>query len=286
MARRSRKDPQERDSQVWEIVELFYRSLIEFRQIYDQYEWRVLQHSHRKGLHRRDLRLEPEDLAGLMDFKALERLRDEHIFRLKETCHQIFRSRHRTDLVDIYVSDVFHEISILKEEYYNVKTYAPQYARDAREVELTYILDEVHNLFPSKLNHIRYLFGKARERLEELLPGFTRNRILVRSLFLHRDDFVKDAYEDGILAFYRIMYPEGGPADGFYEVGLSFHASGFHARALEALRYAEREVEAASGDLGPRLKKVQRGIRALLENLLNREPTERIELPDVSPGCV
>ncbi len=265
--KRAYKDAQERDSKVWQIVELFYRSLVEFREIFDHYEWRVLQHSYQKGQHRRDLRLEPEDLAALMDFRALERLRDEHIFILKETCHDIFRGRHRTDLLDIYVSDAFHEISILKEEHYNVKTYAPQYARDSREVELSYILDEVHKLYPSKLNHIKYLFGKAKERLEELLPRFTKNRILVRSLYLNRDDFVKAAYEDGVRDFYRLMYREAGPIEGFYDVGRSFHESGFTRRSLEALGFAEAELASFTGKRSSRIKRIERLIHALLEQL-------------------
>lgn len=281
MAKRTRRDTQKRDSTVWRIVELFLHSVIEFRQIFDHYEWRVRQHSYQKGLHRLDLRLAPEDLAGLMDFKALERLRDGNIFPLKEACHEIFRGRHRTDLIDIYVSDLFHEISILKEEHYNVKTYAPQYARDSREVELTYILDEVHKLFPSKLNHIRYLFGKAQERLEELLPGFTKNRIVVRSLYLNRDDFVKAAYEGGIRDVYRFMYPDLGAVEGFYQAGLSFDESGFSVRALEALRLAEGELQESTGKRSARQRKLERSVRSLLKNLLSSTSTRRLE-PNVA----
>jgi hypothetical protein len=236
---------QERDARTWEIVELFYRSSIAFREIFDNYEWRVLHHSYQKGLNRKDLRLAPEDLAGLMDFKALERLRDVFIFRLKEICHAIFRANHRTDVLDLFVSDIFHEISILKEEHYNVQTYAPQYARDSRQLELSYIVDEVHQQFPSKLNHIQHLFARSRERLEELLPSFVNNRILVRSLYLHRDDFVREAYADGIRHFYKLLYPPPGPLEGFLQVGLSFRASGFDAQAQEAFRLAEAELSAS-----------------------------------------
>ncbi len=234
---------QEHHQNVWTIVALYYRSFSIFRQQYDQYEERVQHFSNKLGRHRLDLRLNPEDLAGLLDLKAMERLRDGHLFQLKDLCHAVFRGKDRTDQLDRYVSDIFHEISILKEEHYNVKTYAPQYEREgeAAEVELKYILDEAHGLFPRKLNQIRFLFGKALARMEELLPSFTKMKLFTRSLYLHRDDFVRDAYKDGIRHFYRCMYPDGGPIEGFHEVGSSFLASGFHSKAREAFRFVEAE---------------------------------------------
>ncbi len=251
MGRRKNPMEQERHQNFWTIVELFYRSYTMFRQQYDRYEEHVLHYSNKMGMHRLDLRLNPDDLAGLLDLKAMERLRDGYLFRLKDLCHLMFRGKNRTDLLDRYVSDIFHEISILKEEHYNVKTYAPQYARDAAEVELKYILDEAHGLFPQKLNQIRFLFGKAQARMEELLSSFRKIKIFIRSLYLNRYDFVREAYDDGIRQFYRHMYPEIGPLEGFYEVGLSFLDSGFYAQALEAFRFAEAEF---AGLRGPSLK--------------------------------
>jgi hypothetical protein len=248
-----RFDPieQERHQKLWTIVELFYRSHIIFRQQNDRYEEHVLHFSSKMGMHRLDLRLSAEDLAGLLDFKALERLRDGYLQELKDLCHQVFRGQDRTDLFDRYVSDIFHEISILKEEHYNVKMYAPQYARDSADVELQYILDEAHGLFPQKLNQIRFLFGKAQSRMEELLSSLRKIRIFTRSLYLSRDDFVREAYEDGIRQFYRHMYPDGGPLEGFYDVAGSFFDSGFYAQALEAFRFAEAEF---AGLRGPSMK--------------------------------
>ena len=41
MAEQSQTKAQERDSKSWSIIELFYRSLIAFREIFDHYERRV-----------------------------------------------------------------------------------------------------------------------------------------------------------------------------------------------------------------------------------------------------
>ena len=67
----------------------------------------------------------------MLEFKSLESLRDDYIQELKDLCHDVFRTADRTDPLDRYVSDIFHEVSILKEEHYTVKTYAPQYERDS-----------------------------------------------------------------------------------------------------------------------------------------------------------
>ncbi len=245
---RERKElvEQELGHKIWTIVQLFYRSHAVFRDLFESYERKVLDYSRQTGIHRNDLRLKSTELGGLLDFKSLERLRDGYIQELKDLCHLVFRGQDSTDILDRYVSDIFHEISILKEEHYNVKTYAPLYERDQSEVELKHILDEAHTLFPQKLRHIKYLFGRAQGRLEGHISSLRGIRLFVRSLYLHRNDFVAEAYPDGLRQFYRFMYP-CGPVEGYYEVGLSFYRSGFLEEAMEAFRLAEEAYSADGG---------------------------------------
>jgi hypothetical protein len=245
--RRSSSVSQETDHVIWTIVELFYRSQNVFSGQFESYEKRVLGHSYKKGLDRLDLRLNPQDLADLLDLKAIERMRDSLLFPLKDLCHEQFRNGDQTDSLDRYVSDIFHEISILKEEHYNVTTYAPQYERIKAKEELSHILEEAHFLFPKKLNHIRFLLDKGRQRMEELLPTFTNNEIFLRSLYLCRDDFVSESYETGLLAFYDFMYPELGAIDGYFETGMSFFASGFYGHALDAFEGAQAQIDSGAG---------------------------------------
>lgn len=230
---------QQLGQKIWTIVTLFYRSHGAFKELFERYEKKVGGYSQVLGLPRADLRLNSRELASLLDLKSMERIRDGYIHELKDLCHLVFRGQDQTDLLDRYVSDIFHEISILKEEHYNVIKYAPLYERDAAEVELRHILDEAHTLFPQKLQHIRYLFGRAQTRLEEHLDGFSGIQLFIRSLYLHRDDFVREAYENGIEQFYRLMYPLG-PFEGYYEVGRSFYLSGFFDHARQAFAEAER----------------------------------------------
>jgi hypothetical protein len=283
MAKRVDSIEQERHQNIWTIVELYYRSHFIFQEQYDRYEERVLHYSNKMGLHRLDLRLNPEDLAALLDLKALERLRDGHLHQLKDLCHLVFRGKDRTDLLDRYVSDIFHEISILKEEHYNVTTYAPQYARDAAEVELKYILDEAHGLFPQKLNQIRFLFGKAQARMEELLASFRKIRIFIRSLYLQREGFVRQAYEEGVRQFYRHMYPDGGPLEGFFEVAQSFYSSGFYSQALEAFRFAEAEYAGLRGP-SPKARRIIAVVRSRIRELSRIERGRGVLVADRSDG--
>lgn len=249
---------------IWTIVQLFYRSLLVFREEYASYESKVLEFARQRNVAPEELRLGSQDLAALLDFKVLERLRDEYLWELKDLCHVVFRGKDETDLFDRYVSDIFHQISILKEEHYNVKTYAPFFERDSREQELRGILDEARAGFPKLTKHILYLFEQARLRMEEHLPSFGDSPIFIRSLYLHRTDFVARAYPDGLNDFYRIIYPLG-PPEGFYRVGLSFYHSGFFAEArtafAEALAAAREEI--GSGRVRPGTEK-----RRMLDSIL------------------
>lgn len=231
---------QEQGHRTWTILRLFYTSLAEFRRQFRRYDERVIGFAKAAGIDREDLRLPADDLAGLLDFKKLEDLRDGYIHELKDLCHEVFRSKDRTDLLDRYVSDIFHEISILKEEHYTVKTYVPMYERDKAE-EAKYILDDAHQVFPRTLTYIQHLFERALDRLESLLRTFSWKPIVVRSLYLHRGGFVRDAYPDGLDHFYRLMY-RWGPLEGYYDVGTSFYEAGFFSQALEAFQAAESAV--------------------------------------------
>jgi len=263
---------QELGHRTWTIVELFYRAHQEFREQFESYEQQVCNYSKVTGTPRTELRLNSDELAGLLDLKSMERLRDEYIHPLKDLCHLVFRGQDQTDLLDRYVSDIFHEISILKEQHYNVKKYAPLYERDAAEVELRYILDEAHNRFPQELNHIRYLFGRAQARLEHYLPRFRSSELFIRSLYCHRADFVANAYDDGLDHFYRGMYPLG-PFEGYYRVGQSFYHGGFLAEALEAFEAAEATYH---GDLLAPERTSLEGGDAFAEERLGEEPAPQM----------
>ncbi|MEE8142343.1 MAG: hypothetical protein V3T77_04525 [Planctomycetota bacterium] len=227
------RSPYSSTPHIWTIVERFYSSRGIFMAQHDRYEDLVAQYVEREGKPRDQIRLGPEELSGLLNFKELERIRDSYLLPLKDACHALFRSNDTTDFLDRLVNDIFHEISILKEEHYNIRTYA----RDGRDrldtEELEAILDEVHDMFPLKVHRMRHLFETACAHLEKLLPRYRDNVVLIRSLFLHRNGFVAQAYEEGLIRFYEIIYGPKLAFTGYQEVGDSFYRSGFYAQARE-----------------------------------------------------
>jgi hypothetical protein len=277
---------QELGHKIWTIVQLFYRSLLVFRDQFESYERKLEEFALRANTTRDDLRLNPADLATLLDFKKLERLRDDYIFELKELCHNVFRGQDRTDLLDRYVSDIFHEISILKEEHYNVKTYAPLYERDSREIELRGIVDAARSAFAKLTSHVLYLFHEAQIRMEDLLGSFRNLPICIRSLYIHRGDFVAECYPDGLKHFYRLMYPLG-PTEGYYTVGLSFYHAGFFAEAGDAFReaWAAFRDDLAAGRFPPG-SEARLALEAILAPLSSklRRLAPRAGYPAVLPG--
>ncbi len=225
---------QQYDHTIWKIIEVFYKSWLMFRQVHDLYEEKVSTYSRERGVPRDKLKLSPADLAGLIDFLKLEQLRDDYLIALKAHCHNIFRGHDKTDLLDRYVSDIFHEISILKEEHYTVQHYAPVWESAHAEVELESIMAEAAEIFPKKIYHVNFLFQTALERIEKLLSNFHNNEIMLRSLFLNRNGLVEAAYDGGIGTFYSHIFPNTGPTEGYYQTGLSFFNSAFFELAIEA----------------------------------------------------
>lgn len=215
---------------IWTIVEHFYCSRKIYLAEHDSYERQVNEYVERLKISRDKIRLGPEDLSRLLHFKVLATVRDEHLEPLKAASHALFRHDSTRDFFDRLINDIFHEISILKEEHYNVLTYSPNANVD--KDELGTILDEVHEMFPIKVHRLKHLYELALARVEKILPRYRENVILIRSLFLQRDGFVAEAYPDGLIDFYRLLYGEKDIATGFRVVGDSFYKSGFYEQAL------------------------------------------------------
>lgn len=219
-------DPEERR---WLLIRNFYSSWKRFLVIFEEYERRVKGFSDRYKTERSRLRLSPDDLASLIDFRALEDLRDREVSLLREISHDLFRSPDATDRFDHHVSIIYHELSALKEEHYTLRE---EFVREER-VEYDLLYREVNQDHPKRLGHIRNLYEKADRRLRQLLPGMSTDRVLVRSAFLFGAVLLEGLYAGGMGEFYAAMYA-GGPAEGYAAAGDSFREAGFRAEAEEA----------------------------------------------------
>jgi hypothetical protein len=235
-------------SLVWRVIERFYRSRRVFFSLHDRYEEVVQGYVEKFDQPRQEIRLSPRELVDLLSNQDLEVLRDEYLVPLKEVCHRLFRTEDSTDFIDRLVNDIYHELSILKEEHYNVLTYGTDslggsvYGRDLLN-EQKAVLDEVHDMFPQKVHRIAHLFDVATTALEALLHRWKSDPVLIRSLFMHRDRFVAQADDDGLDHFYRWMYGPDQQWEGYLEVADSFLASGFASQAIEAYRAGQLHLE-------------------------------------------
>lgn len=218
----------------WKLLKRFFRSRASFLSIFNSYEERVVSFSEEFATDRSRLKLPADQLQSLLDFKSLEQLRDRDILRLKETAHELFRASDSTDRLDHYISNIYHEISILKEEHYTLKE---DFVRmDKKEYDRFF--REVAEFYPKRLRHVKNLYQKALSRLEELLPDMANERIVVRSLYLFGEKLLGKSYRGGLRSLYNHMYPDLGDVGGYAVAGRSFLESGFTEEALQAFREA------------------------------------------------
>lgn len=228
-------------NQFWDLVCSFFEAARSFRVVYLGYESKVLAYADERGVDRRFLRLAGEEVATLIDFKRLQRLCTDEALTLKTIAHNIFRSSTSTDPFDRYVSQAFHELSILKEEQYKVGTIAPGYQDSHDDASYQSIIDEAHEAFPRQIHMIHDLLRRARERLEELMPHYRRDRVTLRSIYLYGDEVFEDFYPNGYEDALEICFAgEGGVRRGLLEASRSFYGAGFLGNAIECLERAQK----------------------------------------------
>ena len=151
------------DERRWILLRTFYQSFRSFSAIFEQYERRVLEFAERYGVDRKVLKLPPEELHSLLDSEALLALRDLELDPLREVAHQLFRGPYVPDPFDTYVTNIYHEVSMLKEEHRTIGD--PATHLDREEYDRYY--REVNVYYPRRLRHVRDLYRKARKRLAE-----------------------------------------------------------------------------------------------------------------------
>jgi hypothetical protein len=230
---------------VWDFLTAFFASRRGFHSLYVRYESRVLRAAREAGVHRDDLVLGPADLARLFYPRRLRHLRDRRLGPLRSLAHALFRDAGIVEPLDTVCSHVFHEFSILMEEHESVVRF--QHLSDPRRY--SQVFEEVRGYYPVRLRRIRRLFADGERRLEELLPAWSRDRVVVRSVYLFGEKMLKGAYGDGLEALYGHLYPGGGAPEGYLEAARSFALSRFTDPAREA---AHRAIAASRTHRGGR----------------------------------
>ena len=252
--------PSPNGSLVWDFLAAFFASRRSFLSLYARYETRVHRFARDAGVHRDDLVLPPADLARLFNLKRLQRLREQRIEPLRRLAHSLFRESGVVEPLDTLCSHMFHEFSILMEEHQSVVRF-PRLSDPKRYEQL---FEEVRGYYPVRLRRIRRLLADGLKRLEELLPGWALDRVVVRSVYLFGGRLAHAAYEDGLQGLYARMYPDGGAVEGYLVAARSFRDSGFSREAKEA---AEKAVAAAEAGRKGRRSPLAAEARALVAEL-------------------
>ena len=271
----------------WDLVEAFFEAQRQYQRVYSNYETRVLAHAEQQAVDRHQLRLEAEEVSKLLDFESLGDLRSGPLERTKEISHALFRSKGRTHKFDRYVSEIFHELSILREEQYKVSTFAETYRQENELAAYESILDEVHEDFPRRVNNIWGLFQRAQLSLEAVLRTRIRDPIYLRSLFLFGDELFQVHYRRGRTGHcWRVF--ECGPAEADLLAGRSLAHAGFRAKALQAIDQAIEEVEAGipayagEGRDPARLAKIGADARKLKAFIEQRDSLELVKIDSLA----
>ncbi len=202
-----------------------------FLSIYRRYERRVTSRAKALGMPRENLVLSPSDLYQLFNMRRLTFLKETRLKPLRALAHRLFAAGDG-ELLDLYCSHIYHELSILHEEHRSVGRFV--HIKDRRRYRKLY--EEVSGYYPRRLKRIRRLFTGSVKRIENLLPKWAEHRVIKRSMYLFGDKLAKHAGEPGLAALYVRMYPAGGEIEGYLEASRSFVESGFVTRAREAVQ--------------------------------------------------
>lgn len=263
---------------LWDFLATFVAARAAFRSIWRRYERRVVGAAERRNVPREKLVLPPALLARLFDLDQLQALRDRYLDPLREQAEAIFGERGDEGLLDAYCGHGYHELAILCEEHRSVGRFI-RIHDPARYREL---FAEVGRYYPTRLKRIRRFFRLGMARLEELLPTWSRHRVVVRSAYLFGEALARSAWREGLEGLYARMYPQGRAAKGWLEAARSFHAAGFDHEARQAAGRALAAVRAAPA---PALPGSSEAALALEVEAFARAAVPDLPLPPPEPSA-
>lgn len=212
----------------WKMIKIFFQAYDFYRKLESEFKLHVTEPQ--KG------RIKSFDsFIKYLDTKDLGYLRDFYLSELRHLSHAGFRSRKKIERFDLYISEIFHEFSILKEQRFILEHSLHNKEQITTET-LTETLQQTYDLFQTKLNHVSVLFSNAKTRLEEILPTFRRDDFILRNLFLDGPTLLKDFYKKPVNEILNYMFQEGGFCKGLLAIASSFSQGGFYKQSLNVLQ--------------------------------------------------
>ena len=188
------------------------------------------------------------------------------LFRLKEHCHALVRVAGGeadgeigpAELLDLVVGSLFHEAMKLRENHYQIRTYAvrverlraradPAHAESTRELE--HLLELSGRHLHEAFYEARSLMMLTRRHVRALLQEHADSGLVARALHERRESvdrvFDAEAADGTEVPLLDSLY--GGPAQAALAVARSFLESAYFEEALTALgEAAERGADAAT----------------------------------------
>ncbi|MCH2172190.1 hypothetical protein MK489_15500 [Myxococcota bacterium] len=184
---------------------------------------------------------------GTLRFSELEELigDDERsvLFRLKEHCHNLFRSGeelgasdYRGALLDLAVGSLFHEAMSFRENFYQSEIYGPRMRALRAEAEtgpeaaaligeFERILASVSGRLLAGLLEVEALLERTRDQLGVLLAARGESGHLARYL-IENEGAVAEVFPQGLDALLASIY--GTPVEGFSAAARSYARGGYY----------------------------------------------------------
>ena len=222
--------------------------------------------------------------AGRIPFAEINSFVEEDLFELKEACHALFRNSETagvaqialSELFDILVGTLFHQMMMVKENTYQLECYAPRYAAlrralrgpdppehgDAFLREGDRLLQRARRALRQDLAHVVELFSEASVVLRRALAEKRDNPLLVRVLIAHKDAVEAVYGPHSLEKLLREMY-DGRAASGYLKAAGDLFDGGWYDRAREYCQHA-RKIEPDNAHAAGLLNKINAAARAHL----------------------
>jgi hypothetical protein len=257
------------------VAENHYISRAAFQAIHRAYEGRVARLVEERGIPRDKLKLNASETRDLFDTWRLTQLIQKNLAELREVSHAYFRDADVAEPYDSKVSRIYHELSILKEEHLSVRNFP----REGGSREFARLFREVSEYYPQRLRRVRDLFTRATRRLEELLPRFQENTIVLRSSYLFRKELWPENPRAGLERFLSNMFPGEAVAHGFLQIARSFLKAGFFDHAIASARLGVKAAAKEAQARSTRAQQVRETISEL-DRLVSRAEAEKKALKE------
>ena len=221
----------------WSILKVFFQSFSFYNNLEKKFREKVLA----SKLESFGKTIYPfEAFVEYLDTKDLVKLRDKHLTDLRQLAHAEFRGRKVMERFDIYISEIFHEVSILKEQKFILDHHFQRKDQMYPEM-INQMLSQTYDLIETKMEHVKVLFNNAKGRLEEILMAYRKDDFILRTLYLEGPILFQEFYADPVKNILDIMFVEGGYSEGYLAISCSFCSGGFFENGRQVFLEIKKE---------------------------------------------